>query len=923
MVNTWPGWNNVGLLGEGSFGKVYRIQREEFGQTYEAALKVITIPASQGDVRAAYAEGMDEESVTEYFRGFVEDIVAEFALMSKMKGNSNIVSYEDHMVVQHEGEVGWDILIRMELLTALPDYIVRHPLGELDVVRLGLDLAQALQLCRKRGILHRDIKPENIFVSKDGDFKLGDFGVARIAEKTISAMSRKGTYNYMAPEVYQGQEYGYTADIYSLGLVLYRFLNDNRTPFLPPYPQKIQYSDRERALNERMSGRQIPPPAHGSRTFQEVVLKCCAFRPQDRYGDAGQLEADLRRVLSFPSFAGRMAGGMQESGQETVKGQEASGQAEAVKGQEASRQTEPGKGWEASRQAKPGREWEASEQEYTYGGWEPPSQGRRWPEQEQAKQEETGEKREQVGSKVSGREQDSPVREESVWQESVQKEPVREESVRQEPVQEESVWEGSAWQESDQEEFLDKTLSAFAGRKPITGGEKQDTAREAFPEKERAGTTDGKADMGISRGTMGNLVQKPAGKQIFTMMLPFVLGGLCWQVYHVADMKMAAPYGSEMAAAASVGISLASLLGSFLVAVVTGGSTILTGRYHAQDGKGILDSVRTMLILAGIAGGVAALMGIFLTPVILQGMGSSPERMSYAIRYICILSLGFFPAAIYYGGVGILRTLGGGWRPFCLLAISAVLKVGFNFIYVRKNPVRLPLLGMALSTVTVLLAGAIAVSLAVHHELKKYRLAGIKGKFASSQTKTILLAGLPEGVMWALIGFFWALHNRGESYYLIDMSGFVALPIVGMSLAMAGYVRQNAKDLERRQLRRNVRTGCAMGAGIILALWVVIFLVNPIKTWSFLLLEYVLLAVAGCLFGVLRGAGLSRGPVAIGLVCWGVIRVGWMVVAPIYISYADVISRWDDMVWILGAVVLLLYAWKVDWPGRAQAEPRT
>ncbi len=372
MVNTWPGWQNAGLLGEGSFGKVYKIQREEFGQTYEAALKVITIPASQGDVRAAYEEGMDEESVTEYFRGFVEDIVAEFALMSKLKGNSNIVSYEDHMVVQHEGEVGWDILIRMELLMALPDYIVRHPLEEADVMRLGLDLALALQICRKRGIIHRDIKPENIFVSKDGDFKLGDFGVARIAEKTISVMSRKGTYNYMAPEVYKGQEYGYTADIYSLGLVLYRFLNDNRVPFLPPYPQKIQYSDREGALKERMSGRQVPPPAHGSRELAEIVLKCCAFRSQDRYQDAGQLETDLRRLVPGSAASASVETACKRSrnaGREIVEDDRTVGV------WQESRQGITGAGWEESGQGITGAGWEESRQRTTGAGWDRNIQG--------------------------------------------------------------------------------------------------------------------------------------------------------------------------------------------------------------------------------------------------------------------------------------------------------------------------------------------------------------------------------------------------------------------------------------------------------------------------------------------------------------------------------------------------------------------
>lgn len=297
MINTWPGWENVGLLGEGSFGKVYKIRREEYGQVYEAALKVITIPASQSDVKAAYEEGMDEESVTKYFHSFVEDIVAEFALMSQLKGNSHIVSYEDHMVVQHEEGVGWDILIRMELLTTLPDYGKKHPLTEEDVIRLGIHMCHALELCRKRGIIHRDIKPENIFVSRDGDYKLGDFGVARVAEKTITVMSRKGTYNYMAPEVFKSEKYGYAADICSLGLVLYRYLNDNRTPFLPAYPQPLTYSDREKALEMRMSGQPMPAPAHGSEGLQAIVLKACAYRAEDRYASPEEMRRALEALL--------------------------------------------------------------------------------------------------------------------------------------------------------------------------------------------------------------------------------------------------------------------------------------------------------------------------------------------------------------------------------------------------------------------------------------------------------------------------------------------------------------------------------------------------------------------------------------------------------------------------------------------------
>ena len=241
-------WKIVREIGSGSFGKVFEIEREDFGYTYKAALKAVTIPQSQSEVDSIMDDGMDSQSVTQYFRSFVEELVDEFRLMSKLKGESNIVSYEDHRVIEHKDGIGWDILIRMELLIPLLKYTKDHSMTQVDVVRLGIDICKALELCRKHNIIHRDIKPENIFVSENGKFKLGDFGIAKTVEKTMSGLSKKGTYTYMAPEVYKGEEYGPSVDIYSLGIVLYRYLNNNRAPFLPEFPAVITHSDRSNAI---------------------------------------------------------------------------------------------------------------------------------------------------------------------------------------------------------------------------------------------------------------------------------------------------------------------------------------------------------------------------------------------------------------------------------------------------------------------------------------------------------------------------------------------------------------------------------------------------------------------------------------------------------------------------------------------------
>lgn len=294
----WKGWRIDKLLGEGAFGKVYKISRREMDFEYSSALKVINIPASSAEYRELKNQGMDDQSISAYFTSVAEDLMIELKIMSRLKGNTNIVSYEDHVIEKNPDTMGLRIYIRMELLTPLYDYIPKHPLTEQDIVRLGVDMCKAIEVCRKYDIIHRDIKPQNIFVSDLGDFKLGDFGIARRLEKTESGLSKKGTYSYMAPEVYKAEPYNHTVDIYSLGLVLYNFLNNNRTPFLPPSNQPLKYTDRENANIRRMRGEPVLPPCNASPGVAQAVLKACAYKPADRYRSATEFRQVLQSLLN-------------------------------------------------------------------------------------------------------------------------------------------------------------------------------------------------------------------------------------------------------------------------------------------------------------------------------------------------------------------------------------------------------------------------------------------------------------------------------------------------------------------------------------------------------------------------------------------------------------------------------------------------
>ncbi len=291
-------WYIKEQLGKGSYGSVYKIEKEDMSGTYEAALKIITIPQSDAEIEKVRSMYGDDKSVTSYFKDLTTKLVSEFKLMSQLKGNTNIVSYEDHSIFQHDDGVGYDVLIRMELLKPLNKAV--EMLSEQDVIRLGIDICKALEICQKYNIVHRDIKPENIFVSRNGDYKLGDFGVAKTMDNDMTYMTASGTYIYMAPELKKGEMSGTNVDIYSLGMVLYKLLNYNREPFLPIPPAMFTFNDREQALVRRMRGEDLPKPANASDRLSEIILKACAYNSKMRYESPLQMRMELETLITAP-----------------------------------------------------------------------------------------------------------------------------------------------------------------------------------------------------------------------------------------------------------------------------------------------------------------------------------------------------------------------------------------------------------------------------------------------------------------------------------------------------------------------------------------------------------------------------------------------------------------------------------------------
>lgn len=290
LAIAWPQWKIVRLLGTGSFGEVYEIHKEEYGRVFKCALKVIRKenPApTPGDLYTNISCGNNSEE-------FIETVLREIDIMEKLKGASNIVVIDDYTVVRNSDSNS--VLIKMELLTNLGEYIMTRQISMNDILKIGVDICNALDYCEQQNIIHRDVKESNIFYSDMGDFKLGDFGISRQLSNYLinsGTLTTAGTVSKMAPEVYNGQQYDNRVDIYSLGMVLYSLLNYGRSPFYPPYPDPVTAENAYSANLYRLKGAQVPPLQGVDKKLNKIICKACDAKPSGRYRTAAEFREAL------------------------------------------------------------------------------------------------------------------------------------------------------------------------------------------------------------------------------------------------------------------------------------------------------------------------------------------------------------------------------------------------------------------------------------------------------------------------------------------------------------------------------------------------------------------------------------------------------------------------------------------------------
>lgn len=227
-------------------------------------------------------------------RSEVDEVMERFRREAQSAGR---LAHPNICQVYEYGEDGPTAFIAMEFLEGenLRDYFARNKLVPLpEVFRIMSQLLDVLDYSHKNGVVHRDIKPANIVMLTDGLVKVTDFGIARTAQSNLTQVgSVLGTPSYMSPEQFMGQKVDGRADLFSAGILLYRFLTGEK-----PFDGNSLSAMMQQVLKENP-----PPPSSLNprlpKVFDALIVKVLAKAPNDRY-QTGKDFLDALRIAMKP-----------------------------------------------------------------------------------------------------------------------------------------------------------------------------------------------------------------------------------------------------------------------------------------------------------------------------------------------------------------------------------------------------------------------------------------------------------------------------------------------------------------------------------------------------------------------------------------------------------------------------------------------
>lgn len=427
-------------------------------------------------------------------------------------------------------------------------------------------------------------------------------------------------------------------------------------------------------------------------------------------------------------------------------------------------------------------------------------------------------------------------------------------------------------------------------------------------------------------------------KELLLFSIPLLLGNLFQQLYNAVDSVVVGNYIGEQALAA-VGSSapVINLLVSFFMGLAVGAGVIISRYFGARNKQGLHDAIHTSIALTFAAGFLMTIVGVILSPYILEWVGTPDDVMANSILYLRIYFLGILSVMTYNMGSGILRAVGDSKNPLYFLIISSVTNIILDLLFVVVF--KMGIAGVGWATLISQTISAILTMILLMKTKEEYQIILRHIRFHKDLLIEIVRLGLPSGLQNAVVSFsnvivqsninaFGSLAMAGcGSYTKID--GFAILPVMSFSMALTTFTGQNMGAKKYDRVKKGAKTGILMSVVTIVCISALLLLLGPrvlaifssdptvihygLYMMKVLAPGYIFLAISHAFNGIIRGAGITTIPMIVMVTCWCGLRMTWILTTvPMFHDIGVVFLGWP-ITWIASALWLFLYYRKGKW----------
>ena len=427
-------------------------------------------------------------------------------------------------------------------------------------------------------------------------------------------------------------------------------------------------------------------------------------------------------------------------------------------------------------------------------------------------------------------------------------------------------------------------------------------------------------------------------KKIILFALPIFLGNLLQQFYNTFDSWVVGQFiGDTALAAVSSSGSLIHMFVGFFNGVAMGAGVIIARFYGAQDHKNMRIAIHTDVAFGLVSGILLTVLGVVLSPTILQWMGTPESVMPQSVSYFRFYFCGAIFTVLYNIFVGILHAVGDSKHPLYYLMASSIINVLLDLIFVAVFK-----WGVGSAAIATTISQGVSAALCCIRLLRvkePYQLKIREIRFDFSCLKSIVRFGMPSGIQNSVIGIanlvvqaninsFGAAAMAGCGAHS-KIEGFAFLPVTCFSMALATFVGQNLGAHKHDRVRKGIGFGIACSCIMAEIIGILSYIFAPQLVAFFndapdvvdygtrhmrtICLFYCLLAFSHCVAGIMRGAGKASVPMITMLVCWCLIRVSYITIAVRFVNELTTVSFAYPLTWTLSSILFLIYLIKGDW----------